>query len=167
MRTIIITENCLPEASIDLLGSRALHNDVYGETSESTNHYDAFWVERTWRRSRMTGITAGSWLTLLPGPLGPLGVGAIFLRDRLGVDKIEAITLGKELSKASRGKAIGGLAIVTILVAAVLAIFFSEVPGPAFWVILALLVAIWAGYLWGARRPKSLARSQDPDEAFP
>lgn len=115
----------------------------------------------------MTNITAGSYLALHPGPLGPLGVGAIFLRDRLGVDKFEAIVLGKELSKASRGKAIGGLAIATILVAAVLAICFSEVPGLAFWVILALLVAVWAGYLWGTRRPRSPERRQDPDEAFP
>jgi len=114
----------------------------------------------------MRNIMVGSWVYLMPGPLGPLGVGAIFLRDIVRGDKMKAIVLGKALARSSRSKGIGGLAVVTILVAAVMAYFFSEIPMTAFWVILALLLAMWAGFLW-ALSHKSTPRDQEPEQAFP
>jgi len=115
----------------------------------------------------MRNITVGSWVYLMPGPLGPLGVGAVFLGDRLKADKVKAIVLGKAMARSSRGKGIGGLAAVTILVAAVLTYFFSEIPMTAFWVVLVLLLAVWAGFLWALLSAKSSPQDQEPEQAFP
>jgi len=125
------------------------------------------WPDFSLRRRRMRYITVGSWVYLMPGPLGPLGASAIFLRDLVSSDRVKAIVLGKALARRSRGRGRGGLTVVTILVAAILAYFFSEIPMPAFWVILALLLAMWAGFLWALRRPKSSPQDQEPEQAFP
>jgi len=79
---------------------------------------------------------------------------------------IEAIVLGKELAKAGRAKAIGGLAVVTALAAAGLALLFSRSIMLPFWVILALLVAMWVGYFAGTRGSKSSSHSQEAEDAF-
>ena len=79
---------------------------------------------------------------------------------------IEAIVLGKELAKAGRAKAIGGLAAATMLVAVGLAFLFSRSIMLPFWVILALLVAIWVGYFAGTRGSKSSSQSHEAEDAF-
>ena len=95
----------------------------------------------------MENISVGCWLSLAP-------------------ERIQAIVLGKELAKASRGKAIGGLAVVTVLVAVGLALLFSNNLMLPFWVILALLVAMWVGYLAGTRGSKHSPQSQETEDAF-
>jgi len=79
---------------------------------------------------------------------------------------IEAIILGKELAKASRTKAISGLAVVTVLVAVGLAFLFSRSLMLPFWVILALLVAMWVGYFAGTRGSRPSVKSQEAEDAF-
>jgi len=80
--------------------------------------------------------------------------------------RIQAIVLGKELAKASRGKAIGGLAVVTVLVAVGLALLFSNNLMLPFWLILALLVATWVGYFAGTRGSKPSSQSQEAEDPF-
>jgi hypothetical protein len=95
----------------------------------------------------MRNINVGFWQFLTPGG-------------------IEAITLGKELGKASRAKAIGGLAVVTVLVAVGLAFLFSRSLMLPFWVILVLLAAMWVGYFLGTRGSKPSLQSQEAEDAF-
>ena len=97
--------------------------------------------------NEMKDFNVGSWQCLLLGG-------------------IEAIVLGKELAKAGRAKAIGGLAVMTMLVAVGLALLFSRSIMLPFWVILALLVAIWVGYFAGTRGSKSSPQSQEAEDAF-
>jgi len=86
---------------------------------------------------------------------------------QLGIPrKIEAIVLGKALARADRTKAMGGLAIVTVLVAAGLAFLFSKNLFLPFWVILALLVAMWGGFLYTTHASKPTQRSEDAEDAF-
>jgi len=87
-------------------------------------------------------------------------------RQSLSPGWIEAIVLGKELAKAGRAKAIGGLAVATILVAVGLALLFSRSIMLPFWVILALLVAMWVGYFAGTRGSKSSPQDQEAEDAF-
>lgn len=96
----------------------------------------------------MRHTNAGFWQVLTPGG-------------------IEAITIGKELGKASRAKAIGGLAIVTVLAAIGLAFLFSRSLMLPFWVVLVLLAAIWVGYFLGTRGSKPSLQSQEAEDAFP
>jgi hypothetical protein len=95
----------------------------------------------------MENISVGFWQFLTPG-------------------KIQAIVLGKELAKASRGKAIGGLAVMTVLVAVGLALLLSNNLMLPFWVILALLVALLVGYFAGTHGSKPSPQSQEAEDAF-
>jgi len=88
-------------------------------------------------------------------------------RQFLSPRGIEAIVLGKELAKAGRTKAIGGLAVVTVLVAAGLAYLLESGLMLPFWVVLALLAAVWVGYFVGTRNSKQSQHHQEAEDAFP
>jgi len=56
--------------------------------------------------------------------------------------------------------------MVTVLVAIGLALLFSRSIMLPFWVILALLAAMWVGYFLGTRSSKASPQSQEAEDAF-